>query len=48
MKKVFALLLLVSLPLQAASKSPIAARNGMVASTSEIASRATTLTVGRS
>ena len=39
MKKALALLLLVSIPASAASKSPVAARSGMVASTSEIASR---------
>jgi gamma-glutamyltranspeptidase / glutathione hydrolase len=39
MKKALAALLLVALPAAAASKAPVAARNGMVASTSEIASR---------
>jgi len=39
MKKTLALLLLIAVPLSAASKSPIAARKGMVASTSDIASR---------
>ncbi|MEO6488225.1 MAG: gamma-glutamyltransferase [Thermoanaerobaculia bacterium] len=39
MKKTLALLLLLAVPLGAASRSPVAARHGMVASTSDIASR---------
>jgi gamma-glutamyltranspeptidase/glutathione hydrolase len=39
MKKLLALLLLLALPLHAASKQPVRAKNAMVASTSDIASR---------